>query len=167
MAEANSQPEVVDEERARKKQKPDTEKPDTDTAALTKAELTHEQAKVAITDILKRISDVQDRIDQARAMNVGTIMEVVIPLFFEIQGTVMQQYGFEPSNEGFAAFAAALAACEDNAEVKKLSDELKTVMTEATALCLKEEEGDEEEGDEGEAVGEAGQEEEQEEEQAE
>ena len=70
----------------------------------------------------------------------------------------MQNFGFEPSDEGFADFSSALQAREDNEEVKRLAAELQAVMKEATAVgskvvdtsvsVIEEEEGDEQdEGD--------------------
>ena len=78
-------------------------------------------------------------------------MANVVPLIFEIQGHVMEEYGFEGDDEGFAAFAAELKKWEDDESFGRLSLELKTVMKELTKVGQENEEEDEEEGEEEEA----------------
>jgi len=56
------------------------------------------------------------------------IMVNVIPLIFEIQGHVMTKYGFPPNDQGFADFARALSAHENNMEFAVMANQLKTIM---------------------------------------
>ncbi len=46
----------------------------------------------------------------------------------------MSKYGFTPSDEGFAAFAECLKQHETDSEFKALSQELKKITSEATAV---------------------------------
>ena len=80
---------------------------------------------------------VAERIRGAREEADGEldlIMEYVVPIFFEVQGHVMARFGFVPNDEGFEAFAKCLQAHEADATFKPLSDELKKLQREATAV---------------------------------
>ncbi len=76
-------------------------------------------------------------------------MELVITKIFEIQGHVMQKFGFIPDDAGFDGFANSLQAAEEaDSEVKalgqKFKDEMKKLNPKTKALV---EEDDDEECD--------------------
>jgi len=65
---------------------------------------------------------------------LGAIMELVIPIFAEMQGHAMTKFGFTPNDDGFEAFARCLRAHESDADFKLLSDQLKTVQKASTQV---------------------------------
>ncbi len=64
------------------------------------------------------------------------VMQYVVPIFAEVQGHVMQRYGFVPNDDGFEAFANALKANEasGDAEFIALGAKLKALIKESTAV---------------------------------
>lgn len=105
--------------------------------------LTLEQAIEAITLLLAEFDkpDVKAKISEARATAGGVMEQVlleVVPLMFEVQGHIMQKYGFTPGDDnggpdGFADFAAALQQHEGNSDFAVLSLKLKALSKNACA----------------------------------
>eukprot|EP00941_MAST-03F_sp_MAST-3F-sp1_P005779 g5779.t1 len=93
-----------------------------------------EDAKQALTDMLSMINEPSTKEFLDRCVNEANgdlpkVMELVIPKIMEIQGIVMQQFGFEASDKGFEEFASSLKSCEDQCdEVKQLGEEFKGIL---------------------------------------
>jgi len=101
--------------------------------------LTLTQAKDAIAGVLAEFAkvDIAHTLANAQAEAAGKldrIMELVVPLLFEIQGHVMTRYGFIPNDDGFDAWSQALKQHENNIDFKTLSDRLKAHMAELTRV---------------------------------
>ena len=69
---------------------------------------------------------------QEAAGNMGEIMAKVVPIFFEVQGHVMEPLGFVADDEGFAQFADELKKHESDDEFLDLSKQLKKIMKDST-----------------------------------
>ena len=52
--------------------------------------------------------DVLEECREVAGADIAKIMELVIPKIYEIQGLVMQKFGFQPTDDGFEQFAASL-----------------------------------------------------------
>jgi len=108
-------------------------------AATNTQALTLEQATEAMKSLLTKIKekDAQKKLKEAQkyaAGDLGMIMQTVLPLLFEIQGHVMEKYGFQPSDEGFTDFARCLSTHETNLEFAVLANEFKTIMKSYTQV---------------------------------
>jgi len=119
--------------------------------------LTLQQAKGALSRILSELDrdDVKLKIAEAREEaggDVGEILMKVVPIFFEIQGHVMMDLGFEADDDGFKAFAEELQRHEsEDPDMVTMKERLKAIMNEASMPDNDEEEdGEEEEEAEGE-----------------
>jgi len=101
--------------------------------------LSLEQAKDAVQSIVKELDSdvVQCAFDDARTdagSDGNKLMELVLPLLFEIQGRILETLGFIPNDDGFAAFADQLKRHEGDASFDVLSLQLKARMKDATTV---------------------------------
>jgi len=76
---------------------------------------------------------------------MSAIMANVVPIFFEVQGHVMEPLGFVGDDEGFAQFADELKKHEVDPEFNELSKQLKKIMKESTTPPVEGESEEEEE----------------------
>ena len=60
--------------------------------------------------------------------DVGEIMQHVVPIFYEVQGHIMEPLGFTPDDEGFAAFGDALKSHESDETFNEYSKKMKAIM---------------------------------------
>ena len=61
---------------------------------------------------------------------MNNIVVEVVPMFFEIQGKVMMEYGYAPDDEGFGAFGESLKTNEgSDEEYDKLAVRPTTVVS--------------------------------------
>jgi len=101
--------------------------------------LSFDQASEALDALLNEFRDVRisKHIDDARKAAGGTVEGIfvqVIPLIYEVQGHVMEKYGFEPDDDGFTAFAKALTAHESgNAAIAEKAKAFKALMRQMTS----------------------------------
>lgn len=86
--------------------------------------------------ITQRINDTKEKAQG----DMSIIMSEIVPLFYEVQGHVMEPYGFEPDDDGFADFSEALQSHETDENFKALSDEFKAIIKDSTTWIAPEEE---------------------------
>jgi hypothetical protein len=121
-----------------------------------------ELSLITATEALKTVLDelnrheVKEALSEARASagnDIGLIMEKVVPIFYEVQGHVMQPLGFFIDDEGFAAFAVELQKHEADPDFLALSSSLKAIMNKMTSVKIDKFDEDQNDGNDADAAG--------------